>query len=477
MNRAERRDLVVLGGGAGGLVVASVAAQLGLQVTLVEKRDRLGGDCLHFGCVPSKTLIRVGKVAALMRRGGDFGLPSLTPSVDFARVRAHLRAVIDQIQVHDDPERFRAYGCEVLFQPGSFVGPTAVRVGGRVIAAKRFVIATGAHPFVPPIAGLSEAGYLTNEEVFALEQLPARLVVIGAGVIALELAQAFARLGSEVHVLMRGERLLPQEDPEASEGLQALLQAEGVQFHPSTSTERISVQAGVRHVHCRSPRRGEFSLEAEQILVATGRRPSVGGLGLEAAGVAYTANGVSVDARLRTSRRHIYACGDVCGPYNFTHAAEYQAGVVISNAVFRVPKRVDYRVMPGVVFTDPELASVGLTEAAARDQGLAPTVLRFEFKQVDRALTESEARGFVKLVTRKGRVLGATILGPAAGELIHELALAMRVGATLADISSTVHAYPTLAQIHRRVVNTHFGAQLFSPRARTLVKWINRLLP
>ena len=469
----KRRHLVIIGGGPAGLVIASVAGQLGLKVTLIEKSDKLGGDCLHTGCVPSKTLIHTARVAALMRRGADFGLDTFEPKVDLGRVNDHVHSVIDQIQQHDDPERFRSYGCEVLFGGAEFIDAHRVRVNDEVIRGRRIVIATGSRPFIPPIEGLEEAGFVTNENVFALRELPGRLVVLGGGPIGVELAQAFARLGSQVTIVERLPHLLPQEDPELSDALRELLVAEGIHVHTKTSADRVRVTGDNRVVECS----GNLSLAADQILVAVGRRPSLDGLNLEAAGVTYDNSGIGVDARMRTSKKHIFACGDVCGPYPFTHMAEYQAGIVISNAVFRLPKKADYSVVPWVTFTDPELARVGFTAKQAADKGLEPVVLRFPFQDIDRALAEVEPHGFVKLVTHKKKILGASILGARAGELLHELVLAMKTGATIGDISATIHAYPTLAQVHRRTVNTFYGRKLFSPGTRRLVRWINRLIP
>jgi pyruvate/2-oxoglutarate dehydrogenase complex dihydrolipoamide dehydrogenase (E3) component len=276
-----------------------------------------------------------------------------------------------------------------------------------------------------------------------------------------------------VTVVERSAHLLSREDPEMADALQAVLMAEGVEVHTSTTAAQVFKSGDVKVVECM----GGLRLEADAILLAVGRRPNMAGLGLEAAGISYDAKGIEVDRRLRTSQKNIYACGDVCGPFPFTHMAEYQAGIIISNAVFRFPKKTDYRVVPWVMFTDPELARVGLTEQQAREQGIAPEVLRFPFVQNDRALTEVEAHGMVKLVARKGKLLGASILGPHAGELIHEMALAMKTGASLGDISATIHAYPTLAQANRRAVNTGFAKTLFSPATRRLVKWIERWLP
>jgi pyruvate/2-oxoglutarate dehydrogenase complex dihydrolipoamide dehydrogenase (E3) component len=469
----KRRHLVIIGGGPGGLVIASVAAQLGLKVTLIEKSDKLGGDCLHTGCVPSKTLIHAAKVAALMRRGAEFGLEAVEPKVDLGRINDHVQSVIDQIQRHDDPERFRSYGCEVLFGGAEFIDAHRVRVNDAVIRGRRMVIATGSRAFIPPIEGLEEAGFVTNENVFALRELPGRLVVLGGGPIGVELAQAFARLGSQVTIVERLPHLLPQEDPELSDALRELLIAEGIHVHTETSVDRVRVTGDTRVVECS----GNLSIAADQLLVAVGRRPALDGLNLEAAGVAYDNSGIGVDARMRTSKKHIFACGDVCGPYPFTHMAEYQAGIVISNAVFRLPKKADYSVVPWVTYTDPELARVGLTAKQAADKGLEPVVLRFPFQDIDRALAEVEPHGFVKLVTHKKKILGASVLGARAGELLHELVLAMKTGATIGDISATIHAYPTLAQVHRRTVNTFYGRKLFSPGTRRLVRWINRLIP
>ncbi len=474
MFSTEKKDLVIIGGGAGGLVVASVASQLGLNVVLIEKEKKMGGDCLHYGCVPSKTLIRSAKVASLMRRAQEFGLPIVEFDVDIVKINERVQSVIDKIQPHDDPERFRDYGCEVLMgEAAKFVDTRSVRVGDRVIRGRRFVIATGSRPFIPPIDGLEQVGYLTNLDIFTLRQLPPRLVVLGGGPIGLEMAQAFSRLGSQVTVVEMLPHLLPQEDPEVSDALRAVLEQEGITIHTSTCAERVRREDDKRIVECSN----NVTVHADQILVAVGRRANVDNLGLQAAGIEYSERGIQVDARMRTSRKNIYAVGDVCGLYPFTHMAEYQAGIIISNAVFRFPKKADYRVVPWVTYTDPELARVGLTENQAREEGVEPTVLRFPFKDVDRALTDNETDGFVKLITHKGRILGASILGPHGGELLQEIVLAMHTNAKIGEISATIHAYPTLSQANRRTVNTAFAPRLFNSGTRKIVRWINRLLP
>ncbi len=474
MSSADKKDLVIVGGGAGGLVIASVASQLGLKVALIEKEKNMGGDCLHYGCVPSKTLIRSAKVASLLRRSQEFGLPAMDFDIDLAKVNERVQSVIDKIQPHDDPQRFREYGCEVMVgEAAEFVDSHSVRVGERVIHGRRFVVATGSRPFVPPIDGLEEAGYLTNIDIFSLQHLPQRLVVLGGGPIGLEMAQAFSRLGSQVTVVEMLPNLLPHEDPEVSDALRSVLEQEGITIHTGTSAERVRRENDTRIVECSN----NITVEADQILVAVGRRANVDNLGLEAAGIEYSERGIQVDARMRTSRKHIYAVGDVCGPYPFTHMAEYQAGIIISNAVFRFPKKTNYRVVPWVTYTDPELARVGLTEMQAKEKGIEPTVLRFPFKDVDRALTDNETDGLVKLITHKGRILGASILGPHGGELLQEIVLAMQTGAKIGDISATIHAYPTLSQVNKRTVNSAYAPKLFSVGTRKIVHWINRLLP
>ncbi len=470
------KDLVVIGGGVGGLVTASVAGQLGLDVALVEREPRLGGDCLHYGCVPSKTMIRSARVAQLMRRGAEFGLPSYSPQVDLGAVNDRVRAVVDAIQAHDDPERFRSYGVDVLFGEARFANPREVLVKGERIAARRFVIATGSRPVAPPVPGLADAGYLTNEDVFALRELPRRLAVVGAGPVGMELAQAFQRLGSQVTVVEQASEVMPREEPKLAAELRAILEREGVRFRLGARLDRVERDrdGATLQLH-----QGDEHLPVtvDRILVAAGRAPNVEALDLNAANVRFDGRGIGVDARLRTSEPHIYACGDVTGLYPFTHVAEYQAGIVIANAVFRVPKRADYRVVPWVTYTDPELARVGLAAWEALERHDDARVLEFPFAEVDRALAEAEPHGRLQLVVRRGRILGATILGAHGGELLHEIVLAMQAGVKLGSLSAAIHAYPTLAQVHRRAANTLYAEQLFSARTRRLVRWMHRLLP
>lgn len=350
-------------------------------------------------------------------------------------------------------------------------------VEDRRITGRRFVIATGSRPAIPAIPGLDEAGYLTSDSLWTQRSLPRRLAVLGGGPIGLELGQALARLGSQVTILEAAARLLPGEDPDTGEALKAILDREGLEIRLGAQVTGVSGQGAVKRLDYVQDACSR-TLEVDAILVATGRRPNVEDLGLEAAGVDFGARGIRVDRRLRSSAKHIYACGDCCDtPYPFTHAAEYEAGIVITNAVFRLPRKADYRVLPRVIYCDPELARVGLNEREAREQGLEVEVLRFPFSQVDRALAEGETAGEAKLLVRKGRLVGAALLGPRAGELIHELALAMQAKIPVSRIAATIHAYPTLAQIHRRAVNTAYSPRLFGPATRRLVRWIQRLIP
>jgi pyruvate/2-oxoglutarate dehydrogenase complex dihydrolipoamide dehydrogenase (E3) component len=469
----RKQDVVVIGGGPGGLVVASVAGQLGLRVTLIEKSGRLGGDCLHSGCVPSKTLIHSARLAHRMRQAARFGLPACDPEININHVLDRVDEVIARIQRHDDPQRFRGYGCDVRFGAARFLNPHEISVNDEVIRGKRFVIATGSQPVVPPIPGIAEAGYDTNETVFKRRELPPRLAVIGGGPVGVELAQAFARLGSRVTIVEAGEQLLPLADDEVSAALRQVLEAEGITLHLSCQVSSARRDGDSRQLFLTSG----ATVECERILVATGRRPDVFGLGLDEAGVDHNRKEVVVDVRLRTRQPHIYAIGDVCGPYRFTHMAEYQAGIVLANLLFRIPRKVDYRVVPRVTFTEPEVAEVGLTEKEAKARGLRYEVARFPYDQLDRAITDGDDAGFLKILIAGGRVVGASLVGAQAGELIHELALAMQVRAKAGDISRLVHAYPTLAQIHRRAVNAQYAPRLYSGTARLLARMINRLLP
>jgi len=408
-----------------------------------------------------------------MRNGPAFGLPAIEPEIDMQCVMERVDTVIGHIQQHDDPERFRRYGCEVVFGAARFVSPHEIEVGDDTISARRLVIATGSYPAVPPIPGIDTAGYDTNETIFRCRELPQRLAVIGSGPIGVELAQAFARLGSKVTLLERAERVYPVADPDVSDCLASVLQGEGITLQTGVEISSARRDGDTRRLQLSDG----STVECDRLLVATGRRPDTRGLGLDVAGIKHTPGGVTVDQRLRTSQRHILAVGDVCGPWQFTHMAEYQAGVVLASLLFRVPHKVDYRVVPRVTYTDPEVAEVGLSETAAREQGLRYDVARFPLTDIDRALTDSAGDGFIKILLVKGRIAGASLVGPHAGELIHEIALAIQLRAKASALTGLVHAYPTYAQIHRRAVNARYAGLFYSGKVRFLIRLINKLIP
>jgi len=469
----RRFDLAVVGGGPGGLVVASVAAQSGLRVCLIEQQPLLGGDCLHGGCVPSKALLHLAQLVHGARQGVQAGVLDRVPAVDFGQAIDRVQAIIAEIQPFDDPERFRSYGCEVRFGKATFAGPDRLAVGADVLRARRFVIATGSCPLIPPLPGLEEAGYDTNETIFTRRALPARLAILGGGPVGVELAQAFTRFGSQVTLIEAAQRILPGMDPVPVAALAGRLEAEGIRLHTGSPVQSVRRDGDSRQLQF-----GDGStVECERLLVATGRRPALQGLGLELAGVEFTPAGIVVDRRMRTSRRHIYAIGDVCGPYAFTHMAEYQAGIALANLVFRFPKKADYRVVPRVIYTDPELASVGLSPDAADAAGLHYEIAEFPVAELDRAITEGSHTGMARLLLHRGRLLGATLLAPRAGELIHELALAMHLRVRVKELSALIHAYPSHAQLLRRTVNRHYAHLLQSRRVRVLTWVLHRLLP
>jgi len=439
-------DIVVIGGGSGGLVVASAAAQLNAKVALVEK-DRLGGDCLWFGCVPSKSLLQASRVARSLRDGDRFGIHVDSARIDFARAIAHVQQVIANIEPHDSPERFRGLGVEVIFGEGKFRDRNTFAVDGRELRARRFVISTGSRPAIPPVPGLREAGFLTNEDVFSLQAAPKSLAVVGAGPIGCELGQALQRLGSQVTLINSKRCILPKEDPEVAAVVERQLQTEGVEILHQVRADRVEVADGKKIVWV-----GDRQLVVDEILLSTGRVPNVQSLALEAAGVVYTENGVRVNQKLQTSTPNIYACGDAIGGYQFTHVAGYEASVVVVNALFLPASKADYRVIPWATFTEPELARVGLTETQARDRyGEDISVIKVDFADVDRAQAEKATEGFAKYICdRSGQILGAHIVGPSAGELIHEVVMAMKNKQPISALSGHIHIYPTLAEVNSK---------------------------
>ena len=467
-------DIVVIGGGSGGLVVAAGGSTLGAKVALVEKH-RLGGDCLWYGCVPSKTLIKSARIAYEMRNAQRWALTPADPAPQIARVMERVRDVIAQIEPNDSPERFRGLGVDVIFGEGHFVAPEAFEVNGRRLTAKTFVIATGSRPSVPPVPGLDQVPYLTNETVFDLREPVPSLVVVGSGPIGSELAQAFRRLGSEVTVVDMAPGTLPREDPDLAAVVHEQLASEGIRFHFNATLTGVSGSAGAISVTIKGKDGAEQTLRSTHLLLAAGRRLNTEGLGLEAAGVAMDKGRIVVDDRLRTSQSHIYVAGDAAGGLQFTHLAEHHAGIVLRHAIFKLKWVKPSSVLPWCTYTDPELARVGLSETEAKERNVDHRVYRFPFEDIDRARAEGETHGFAKLVTDpKGKVLGAAIVGPHAGELIAELALAITKGLSAKDISGVIHTYPTLASISRRVADQRLKEGL-TPTAKTWIKRIFRL--
>jgi pyruvate/2-oxoglutarate dehydrogenase complex dihydrolipoamide dehydrogenase (E3) component len=469
---AQRFDIIVIGGGAGGLVVASVAAQLDLEVLLVDKHADMGGDCLHFGCVPSKTLLKSASVAHDMRHAEHWGLAPCNNKVELARVNESIRQVIASIQPHDSRERFESLGCTVLTGTARFIANDCIEVNGERYSARRIVIATGSVPAVPPIPGLKEIEYLTNENMFDLPELPESLLVLGGGPVGVEMAQAFCRLGSKVTLIERAERILPAAEVFASEQLTKVLTGEGVDVITGAEASLVAETDGKISLQLSDGR----SISAARLLVAIGRRPELGSLELDAAGIEYDNRGVKVNRRLQTSNRKVYACGDVTGVMPLTHVAELQAGIVIANIVFRMPKKVSYEVIPAVVYTDPEVASVGITEQECLAH-LHGEVHHFDMSSLDRAITDRKTAGRAMLLTIKGRIVGAHIVAPHAGEMIHELALAIQNRMKVSAISSLVHAYPAYAQLNKRLAGQYYSERLFSGFSRRLVSWLWSLLP
>jgi pyruvate/2-oxoglutarate dehydrogenase complex dihydrolipoamide dehydrogenase (E3) component len=473
MLEAIQADLCIIGAGSAGLSIAAGAAQMGARTVLIE-RGLMGGDCLNFGCVPSKSLLAAAKAAAAWRKGSAFGVDGTAPTIDWARVRAHLAGVIASIAPHDSVERFEGLGVRVLRAEARFTGPDALVAGDVTVRARRFVIATGSEPLVPPIPGLDGVPFLTNETVFGIEHLPRHLLVLGGGPIGAELAQAFRRLGAEV-TLIEAARILPKDDEEAAALVRTSLAADAVRILEGAKAVRVAAEAaGITLTFAREGR--EETVSGSHLLLAVGRKPTVAGLDLEAAGVALDKGGIRVDAHLRTTNRRIYAAGDVVGGPQFTHMASHHAGVVVRNALFGLSAKVERKAVPWVTFTDPELAQVGLTEAAARQQGQEVAILRSSFEESDRARAERLGEGFFKIVaTPKGAVLGATVVGSGAGELILPWVLAMQNGIALKAMAKVIAPYPTLGEVGKRAAGGFFTARLFGAGMRRAVRLLQRL--
>ncbi len=461
-------DIGVIGAGAAGLTVTAGAAQLGAKTLLIEKEPVLGGDCLHYGCVPSKTLIKTAKVYHMMKNAAQYGLPQANVEpVDFKKVADRIRSVINTIQPHDSVERFCKLGARVEFGHARFVDEHSVEVNGVIHTAKQWVIASGSSPAIPPIDGLSATPHLTNKEIFYLDNLPKSMIILGAGPIAIEMAQAFARLGTKIDVVQRSGQILTKEDKDFAEQVMTTLAKEGVTFHLNAATQSVVESGREKEVFYKAKDGKEVSVRAESILVALGRSPNVTEMGLEGIGIDFDRRGIKVDNRLRTSHKHIYAVGDSNGAYQFTHAAGYEGGIVISNAIFHLPRKTDYTFMPWCTYTEPELASIGMNEKRAKDAGINYSVWTENFRDNDRSLAEGETSGRIKLLLdQKERPIGAQIFGLHAGELISEWVAALNSKARLSTLATAVHPYPTLAEINKKVAGGILSRKLFSAKVK-----------
>lgn len=469
---AIKADICIIGAGSGGLSIAAGAAQMGAKVVLIEG-GQMGGDCLNSGCVPSKALLAAGQVALAMRKDAGMGISAQEPIIDFAAVKAHVAAVIATIAPVDSQERFEGFGVQVIREWARFISPTQVQAGDHVITARRFVIATGSRPFVPPIAGIDDIPYLTNETIFAQNTRPDHLLILGGGPIGMEMAQAHRRLGCQVTVI-EAAKALSRDDPEAAAVVLDNLRAEGVTILEGLAVAKLAMQGDQV---CATLADGR-AVMGSHLLVATGRAVHLDHLNLNAAGVAYTRKGVTVGPNLRSSNRRIFAVGDAAGGLQFTHVAGAHAGVIIRQFLFGLPARAA-TVIPWVSYTDPELAQIGLTEQQARARhGTALTVIRQAFDHNDRALASGKTKGFLKLMLVKSRPVGVTIVGSGAGEMIGLWALVMTSKLKLSSVAGTILPYPTMGEISKRAAGAYFSPKLFdSALVKTIVGMVQRYIP
>lgn len=464
-------DICVIGAGSGGLTVAAAAASFGVPVVLIE-RGRMGGDCLNYGCVPSKSLIAAGRHAARLRHGAGFGIADVEPDVDFRKVMQHVESVIAAIAPNDSVERFTALGVKVVQEEARFTDARTVTAGDFMIRARRFVIATGSSPMTPPIPGLADVPYHTNETIFSQKKLPEHLIVIGGGPIGMELAQAHRRLGARVTVI-EAMKALGKDDPELAAIVLKQLREEGVEILEQTKVSSVEKRGrgGVR-VHVEGAE-GPGAINGSTLLVAAGRNPNTKALELDKAGIAHDRSGIKVSRKLRTTNRRVYAIGDVAGGLQFTHVAGYHAGLVIRALLFRLPASEKRDTIPWATFTDPELAHIGLTEEAARARHGKIGILRWPYAENDRAQTERKTSGFIKLVTgRGGRILGVSIVGANASEMMNFWSLALVKKMRTRDIAGYVAPYPTMSEIGKRAAITHFTSATRKPMVRRLIRFM-----
>jgi len=468
-------DVIVIGGGAAGLVAATGTAALGAKTALIEK-NRLGGDCTWYGCIPSKALLKSAQVFYLFTRGKEFGI-SGDMQCRPDGVMAHVRDVVGEISAHHPPEVFEKRGITVLFGNAKFLDSRMIELDGKRISSKRFIICTGSHPLVPAIDGLKDVGYLTNENIFDLHILPQSIAVLGGGPIGVEISQALSMLGVEVSIIEMADSILFREDKEIADVVAHTLVQEGVKIYLGKRAVKFSKEDNVINITLEDKDKKQSTIQTEKVFVAVGRAPNVAGLDLEKAGVKYSNKGIEVDNTLRTTAHTIYSCGDVAGPYLFSHMAEYQAVIAVGNALLPFKRKVDYSTVPWCTFTYPELAHVGLTEEEARGKFVDIKIYKSSYSGNDRAVTDLEKTGFAKVICdNKGYVLGAHIVGANAGEIIHEYVLAKSAGIKISKLSSVVHVYPTLAQVVKRSADQYYFTMMSSRWFKKLSKFFVGLL-
>jgi pyruvate/2-oxoglutarate dehydrogenase complex dihydrolipoamide dehydrogenase (E3) component len=472
MSDVLKTDICVIGAGSGGLSVAAGASQMGAPTVLIEK-DKMGGDCLNTGCVPSKALLAAGHAAEAIREAHHFGVNTNAPTFESAKVYGHVHDTIAAIEPNDSVERFEGFGVNVIKATAKFTGPKEVEAGGQRIQARRFIIATGSRAFVPPIPGIKDVPYLTNKTVFEQKKLPDHLIVVGGGPVGIEMAQAHRHLGAQVTVLEMFA-IMPKDDQELVDVVRAQLSKDGITIREGVKVSSVAKSESGIVVTIENNGATE-QIEGSHILVAAGRKPNVDGLDLEKAGVTYSPKGIDVDARLRTSNKKIFAIGDVAGEYQFTHVAGYHAGIVIRNALFQLPAKVDYKAVPWVTYTAPELAQVGMTEEQARkEEGDDISVLNWPFEENDRAQAERATAGLVKVVTAKnGKILGAGIVGAHAGELLQTWVLAVSQGLKIGAVANIIAPYPTLGEVNKRAAGSFYTPSLFSERTKKAVRFLS----
>jgi pyruvate/2-oxoglutarate dehydrogenase complex dihydrolipoamide dehydrogenase (E3) component len=474
MTNPINTDICIIGGGSAGLSVAAGAVQMGARVVLIEK-GRMGGDCLNTGCIPSKALLAAAHYAHTLKNSSTFGIHTSPPAIDFAGVMAHVREVIAGIAPHDSVERFERLGCTVITDHARFTGPGELVAGGQTVRARRFVIATGSRAAVPPIPGLGDVSYLTNETIFNNTTCPNHLIIIGGGPIGIEMAQAHRRLGARVTVIEQGS-ILPKDDPDLVAVARKALEDDGISLYEAAMAKRVEPHGSgcrITMMH----KGAELTLDGSHLLVAAGRSPNIADMGLDLAGVDCANGAIAVDNRLRTRNKKIFAIGDVTGGLQFTHMAAYDAGIVIRNALFHLPAKINHHAVPWVTFIDPEIAQVGLTENAARAAHCNDIrVITWNYAENDRARTERQTQGLIKVVTTaSGRILGAGIAGHQAGELIGLWSLAISRKMKIGAVAGHIAPYPTLGEISKRVAGAWYAPSLFGKKTRKIVRLLLRL--